>query len=66
MNPQARTGLTVGLPFLFVPINTVAHADVPPEKAPDAVLGVLAKASWIREDCRGRVVPKIRRMLPSR
>ena len=32
----ARTGLAIGLPFLFVPINTAAYADVPPEKIPQA------------------------------
>ena len=32
----ARTGLAIGLPFLFVPINTAAYADVPPENIPQA------------------------------
>ena len=32
----ARMGIAIGLPFLFIPINTAAYADVPPEKIPEA------------------------------
>ncbi len=32
----ARLWLAVGLPFLFVPINTSAYAGIPPEKVADA------------------------------
>ncbi len=32
----ARMGLAFGLPFLFLPINTAAYSDVPPEKIPEA------------------------------
>lgn len=32
----ARIGIAIGLPFLFIPINTAAYADVPPERIPEA------------------------------
>lgn len=32
----ARMGIAIGLPFLFIPINTAAYADIPPEKIPEA------------------------------
>jgi MFS transporter, DHA2 family, multidrug resistance protein len=31
-----RAMLAIGTPFLFIPINTVAYADVPPQKTADA------------------------------
>ncbi len=32
----ARTTIAVGLPFLFIPINTAAYADVPADRVPEA------------------------------
>ena len=40
----ARTWLAVGIPFLFIPINTAAYADIPPDKTADAS----AQLNWAR------------------
>ena len=40
----SRMWLAVGIPFLFIPINTAAYADIPPDKIADAS----AQLNWAR------------------